>query len=175
MPAVNASDPVATFVVVDLDGVLADTRHRLHWLDSRPKNWSEFFAAAVDDPVLPEGRDAVELAAHAHQIIYLTGRPSSYRDDTTRWLMQNALPPGELVMRPVRDRRPARMLKLDALRRLQGRGDVVMVIDDDAEVVDAVRAAGLPVTHARWMPAHTSSDRVRQQELFEAQERDGRT
>ena len=48
VPGVNA--PVGpTFVVVDLDGVLADTRHRLHWLDIRPKQWSRFFAAAVDE------------------------------------------------------------------------------------------------------------------------------
>ena len=33
--------------IVDIDGVVADVRHRLHHLDRRPKNWSAFFAAAV--------------------------------------------------------------------------------------------------------------------------------
>jgi hypothetical protein len=35
--------PLAVF---DLDGVLADVRHRLHFLDRRPKDWDGFFAAA---------------------------------------------------------------------------------------------------------------------------------
>ena len=160
MPGVNAP-PGPTFVVVDLDGVLADTRHRQQWLDRRPKRWSEFFAAAVDDPVLPEGRAAVELAAQAHEIVYLTGRPSNYREATTAWLAQHTLPPGELVMRTARDHRPARLMKLEALSRLQQRGEIVMVIDDDEEVVRAVEQLGVPVTHAQWMPEPPRQARTR--------------
>ncbi len=160
MPGVNA--PVGpTFVVVDLDGVLADTRHRLHWLDIRPKQWSRFFAAAVDDPVLPEGRAAVELAAQAHQIVYLTGRPANYRDETSSWLTQHALPAGELLMRTARDHRPAPQMKLDELRRLQRRGEIVMVIDDDEAVVRAIEQIGIPVTLAQWMPEPRRQARAR--------------
>jgi hypothetical protein len=157
---VNASRG-STFVVVDLDGVVADTRHRLHWLDTRPKQWSQFFAAAVDDPVLPEGRAAVELAAQAHEIVYLTGRPANYREETAAWLAQHALPGGQLVMRIARDHRPARLMKLAELRRLQGRGEIVMVIDDDEAVVRAIEQAGIPVTHAQWMPEPTRQARAR--------------
>ena len=32
--------PLAIF---DIDGVVADVRHRLHHLESRPKGWDEFF------------------------------------------------------------------------------------------------------------------------------------
>jgi hypothetical protein len=160
VPRVNASlGP--TFVVVDLDGVLADTRHRQHWLDGRPKQWSQFFASAVDDAVLPEGRTAVELAAQAHEIVYLTGRPANYRRETTAWLAQHALPAGELVMRTARDHRPARLMKLEELGRLQRRGEIVMVIDDDEEVVRAVEQVGIPVTHAQWMPEPERQARTR--------------
>ena len=43
--------PLAVF---DLDGTLADTRHRLHHLERRPADWDAFFAAARDDPPLPD-------------------------------------------------------------------------------------------------------------------------
>ncbi|MBA3955457.1 MAG: hypothetical protein H0X58_02180 [Acidimicrobiia bacterium] len=43
--------------VVDIDGVLADVGHRLHFLDRRPKDWKGFFAAARTDPPHPEGID----------------------------------------------------------------------------------------------------------------------
>ena len=39
--------------VLDIDGVLADVRHRLHHLERQPTSWSGFFAAAVSDPLLP--------------------------------------------------------------------------------------------------------------------------
>ena len=39
--------------VFDIDGVVADVRHRLHHLERR--RWLRFFEAADEDTVLPEG------------------------------------------------------------------------------------------------------------------------
>jgi hypothetical protein len=161
-----------TVVVFDIDGVLADLRHRLHFLQRRPKDWDGFFAAAGDDPVLTEGRDAALLAAQAHEVVYLTGRPSSLEQVTREWLAHGELPPGRLLMRRGTDRRPARQVKVEALRRLSAANQVVMVVDDDASVVAAIRAIGLPVTHAAWMPRDEAPEQVA---LFDAQEHDGRT
>ncbi len=36
--------------VFDIDGVLADVRHRLHHVAARPKDWDAFFGAAPQDP-----------------------------------------------------------------------------------------------------------------------------
>ena len=64
--------------VFDIDGVLADVRHRLHHVASRPKDWDAFFGAAADDPPLTEGLGAVATADRAgHVIVYLTGRPGA--------------------------------------------------------------------------------------------------
>ena len=41
--------------VVDIDGVVADVRHRLHFIEGTPRQWDRFFAAADEDPPLPEG------------------------------------------------------------------------------------------------------------------------
>ena len=55
------SDP-RPLAIIDLDGVVADARHRLHHLETRPKDWDAFFAAAVDDDAHPEGVAIVDGA-----------------------------------------------------------------------------------------------------------------
>ena len=168
MTRVQPAEPAA-YAVVDLDGVVADVRHRLPFLDRRPKDWDGFFAAAVDDPVLAEGGAVVaELVARGHEVVWLTGRPERCRADTVRWLSRHGLPDGPLYMRGNRDRRPARETKLEKVRELARRRPVAVVVDDDDLVVRTLRFAGFNVLHAQWMAEP-------QPTLFEAQETDGRT
>ena len=164
--------------VLDIDGVLADVRHRVHHVARRPKNWSAFFAAAVDDPPLPEGLAvAAAMVQEGLSVVYLTGRPERCRRDTVGWLARPGLPAGPLHMRRDRDHRPARQTKLEVLRRLSHDGEVAVVVDDDSAVVELLRANGFQVLHATWMDGGTegvdTSDA--QGALFEAQETDGRT
>ena len=169
----------------DLDGVLADVRHRLHHLAHRPKDWDAFFAAAVADPPLPEGLAAVaEAARTGHAIVYLTGRPERCRADTLEWLAAHGLPDGQLFMRDDTDRRPARFTKVARLRRLAREAEIAVLVDDDAAVVESVRSAGFPVLHATWMdeqpsPSTSGSELSTHDNdravLFEAQEGEGRT
>jgi hypothetical protein len=155
--------------VFDIDGVLADVRHRLHFLEHRPKNWHGFFAAAVHDPLLEPGREALVEAARASTIVYVTGRPARCRHDTLEWLRSHGLPTGELHMRPNRDRRPARFYKGEVIAGLAARYDLVAVVDDDVRVVEHLRGMGLPVLHATWMGEEQLDL------LHQAQETEGRT
>lgn len=167
--------------VFDIDGVLADVRHRLHHVAARPKDWDAFFAAAPKDAALPEGMAAVSAAQRAGDlVIYLTGRPERCRADTLAWLAGQGLPPGDLFMRGDADRRPARFTKVATLRRLARQFRVEVFVDDDAAVVETVRAAGFPVLHATWMPARepgapAAPGPAAQAVLFDIQESDGRT
>jgi hypothetical protein len=34
-------------VIIDIDGTLADTTHRLHHIKSKPPNWDAFFAECM--------------------------------------------------------------------------------------------------------------------------------
>lgn len=159
-------------VVLDIDGVLADVRHRLHFVERRPKDWDEFFAAMDDDAALEEGVAlARDHAAHGRTIVYLTGRNEDHRGLTERWLERHGLPEGRLVMRRSDDRRPARLFKPQALSRIARDGEVLAVVDDDEAVVRVLRDAGWPVVHATWM----NQDSDTQQALFAAQEVDGRS
>lgn len=157
--------------VLDIDGVLADVRHRLSHVLRRPRDWDAFFAAAPLDALLPEGLNrATELAARG-DIIYLTGRPERCRPDTETWLTNNGFPNAGVLMRPDTDRRPARMFKLDEVRRLAATATIDLVVDDDVLVVETLIAAGFSVEHAQWMP----ETEPQQASLFDAQEREGRT
>src|SRR3954453_14131912 len=85
--------------VIDLDGVVADVRHRLHHLDAKPLDWDAFLAAIPDDPVLAEGRAVLVRLAPDHEVVYLTGRPERTRAATEAWLRRHRLPKGRLIMR----------------------------------------------------------------------------
>lgn len=56
-------------VVFDVDGVLADVRHRLHFLRTRPKDWPAFFAAVPDDPPLAQGLRLAARYAVQHRLV----------------------------------------------------------------------------------------------------------
>ncbi len=156
--------------VIDIDGVVADVRHRLQHVARAPKDWDAFFAGAPDDEVLAVGVDTVRRLAEVCEIVYLSGRPEWCRRDTRDWLARHALPPGDLHLRPRNDRRPARLIKVEALDRLSERGHVTVLVDDDPQVCAAARAAGYDVLPADWM-----GERRDQDVLHEAQEVDGVT
>ena len=155
-----------SIAVFDIDGVVADVRHRVHLVSPPRRNWSRFFELAKDDPPSAEGVDWALRAAADHDLVWLTGRPEWLRPVTTRWLERHGLPSGELLMRPDGDYRPARYYKVDALRTLADR-DIVVFVDDDPDVVHAAAAAGFTTSLATWLPRSTA--------LSDAQERSGRT
>ena len=157
------------WAVVDLDGTLADVRHRLHHVERRPKDWSAFFAAAPKDAVLPEGEAVVRRLAQDHRVAYLSGRPERCRTDTQRWLDRFDLPPGPIYLRRADDRRPSWRGKLSRLRRLSEDGGVDVLVDDDPVVVQHAQAAGFTVLRADWMPREADDT------LFDIQQSEGRT
>ena len=163
----RSANPRSVLAAVDIDGVLADVRHRLHHLEQSPKDWAAFFAAAAQDPPLREGVGVVLKLAEICEIVYLSGRPEWLRADTLDWLARHDLPEGELHLRPARDFRPARLLKVEVLDRLSRQKPVSVLVDDDPHVCEAARRAGYDVLPATWM----GGARV----LTEAQESDGAT
>ena len=158
------SRPLAVF---DIDGVLADVRHRLRFVERRPKDWAAFFAAAVDDPPLAQGVALAQESAKDCDVVYVTGRPERCRADTLDWFRRHGLPEGRLSMRRDNDRRPARLAKPQLLRSLARDRVVAVVVDDDAQVCAAYRKAGWRVLEAGWMGAEPV--------LEQAQEQEGRT
>ncbi|MFF9778808.1 HAD family acid phosphatase [Streptomyces sp. NPDC013978] len=156
--------PLAVF---DLDNTLADTAHRQRFLERSPRDWDAFFAAAPQDPPLPEGVALARESAEECEVVYLTGRPERCRRDTVDWLAAQGLPEGRIWMRRNNDRRPARRTKLEILRDLARTREIRVLVDDDELVCEDAERAGFTVVRARW--AATSAA------LKVAQEREGRT
>jgi hypothetical protein len=161
--------PQRALAVVDVDGVLADVRHRLHHVKSRPKNWDAFFAAAPDDQPLEQGLETVRKLAEVCDIVYLSGRPEHCRQDTLDWFEKHDLPAGDLRLRRRGDYRPARITKVEELDRLSEHATVTVLVDDDPLVCEAARKAGYDVLPADWMQEEPEPA------LLEAQEVEGRT
>lgn len=157
--------------VVDIDGVVADVRHRVHFVENRPKDWKRFFAAAVDDEPHAEGIAVVRRLLEDHDVVYLTGRPEHLRSDTEAWLARHGIGGLALHMRPGNDRRPSARFKVEALRRLARRRHVGIVIDDDRAVVAAMNEAGYTTLLADWETRDAATDAS----LRNAQEVEGRT
>jgi phosphoglycolate phosphatase-like HAD superfamily hydrolase len=161
------TDLLPRLAVFDIDGVVADVRHRLHHLERRPKNWAGFFAAARRDPPLPEGVELAKGYARSHHLVWLTGRPEHLREVTLAWLAAQDLPHEWLLMRPANDRSPARLFKERQLKYLGREAQVDLVVDDDPAVVTRLLEAGWPVRQADWV--------AYREPLRQAQEGDGRT
>jgi hypothetical protein len=154
----------SVLAVIDIDGVVADVRHRLHHVHRH--QWQQFFAAADADPLLVEGASLVADLERGHDIVWLSGRPEWLRPVTVDWLTRHRLPADEVHLRPDGDYRPARVFKLAVLRAVAPRA-IAAFVDDDVEVVDAALAAGYPAVLADWVPKDAG--------LREAQEHLGRT
>ncbi|WP_405866298.1 MULTISPECIES: hypothetical protein [unclassified Streptomyces] len=160
----SSKRPLAVF---DLDNTLADTAHRQRFLERKPRDWDAFFAAAPDDPPIPEGIALVLESAKECEVVYLTGRPERCRRDTLDWLAAQGLPDGRVHMRRNDDRRPARRTKLETLRRLARTRDIRVLVDDDELVCEDAERAGFTVVRARWTAPSA--------QLEVAQEQEGRT
>ncbi len=150
-PNPREAAPELPFAVLDLDGVLADVRHRLPLVRTKPKRWDDFFDAAEADPVLPEGRATADRLAVDHVIAYVSGRPERCRAATEKWLEDNGFPAGPVYLRPDDDRRPARLVKVAVVRRLARERPVAVIVDDDVRVTAALQEAGFAVVLADWM------------------------
>lgn len=157
--------------VVDIDGVVADVRHRLRHVEHGRKNWKAFFAAAAEDGTHEEGLAVVETLRGGHEIVFVTGRPEHLRTVTETWLTNSGLGGHRLFMRSDRDRRPAAQMKREVIAGLARTRTIGIVVDDDPKVLAVLRAAGHPTFAATW---ERRSDDERAA-LDSAQESQGRT
>jgi uncharacterized HAD superfamily protein len=132
-------------VIVDLDGTIADVRHRLHFVQGPgKKRWKRFFQAQENDvPVAPVLARVRELC-QKHEIVIVTARPDICREGTERWLERHSIPYSRMFMRRDGDHRPDYEVKKEILDRI-GRDRVRLVLEDRPLVCRMYREAGLNV------------------------------
>lgn len=114
-------------IICDIDGTLADlgTRHPFDFVN-------------VDKDAVKHA--TAELVRVLHQagyaIILFSGREDSARELTIAWLRANEIPFDQLTMRRTGDRRKDSVVKRQMYERtVQGKYDVLLVLDDRDQVV----------------------------------------
>ncbi len=153
--------------VFDLDNTLADTAHRQHFLERRPRDWDGFFAAAPQDPPLAEGVALALRAPARARSAASPGVPSGAAGTPWTGLAAHG-PPGRdgctcgATPTAGRPGSPA-----EILRRLARDREIRVLVDDDELVCDDAERAGFTVVRARWAAKSAA--------LRDAQEREGRT
>ncbi|MHB1212771.1 MAG: phosphatase domain-containing protein, partial [Candidatus Nanopelagicales bacterium] len=104
-------------------------------------------AAVPADAPIEEGIRLLTEAGADHEIVLLSGRPESTRQDTSDWLGRHGVPFDRLVLRRNTDHRPAPVMKAELVGGIAPPDQVAMVVDDDASVVDRLAALGYPALH----------------------------
>lgn len=154
-------------LICDIDGTIADCQWRRHFADrarasknreEREQNWASFHENCVSDKPFEGERDLLrgwEMADPRNAIIYLTGRPDTYRAQTTMWLTQHGFPSGLLLlMRPALSRSSSPDFKVGQLRHIstnvmRGNDRILLVLEDDERCVAMWREMGLTCLHPR--------------------------
>jgi phosphoglycolate phosphatase-like HAD superfamily hydrolase len=131
-------------VIFDLDGTIANTNHRQHFLEKTPKDWQSFFNACSEDAPIDFIIRLMQALTN-HHIIICTGRPSSHRSQTVSWLMHHCVPWSVLHMRAAGDLRSDHVVKKEMLDNLRSAGIVPwLAVDDRPSVIAMWRSNGVP-------------------------------
>jgi hypothetical protein len=141
------------FVVLDLDGTLADVSHRAHHVEKDPKDWDAFFRPdlVIKDTVVKDAaRVLSKLLELRVDLVVLTGRNEDLRDTTMRWLFEAlniSLPESHLLMRPNGNMLTAAEYKKEQLlnfkQGLENRDAAFIIIDDDVSAGTALSEFGI--------------------------------
>lgn len=131
-------------IIVDLDGTLCDTRHRQHHMAAEKKNWMAFYEGISQDEPNQWCLELVRAMAYRCEIVFVSGRPDTYREITEAWLKPHLGLPQYLYMRREGDFRKDSVVKEEIYRRdIEPKHEILFCIDDRQQVVDAWRELGL--------------------------------
>lgn len=127
--------------IFDLDGTLALTYHRQHFLDNKsdPDRWRKFFEACINDsPNIPVIDTMHKLIDSGADVWIWSGRDGTVQRETLEWLQQHTgLEEEALSMRLPGDYTPDEELKQSWLQAMSAydRRRLVAVFDDRDKVV----------------------------------------
>lgn len=142
--SIKADSPIRA-AVIDIDGVLSEATSRQHYLENDTQDWSGFFDACGEDPVIDEVRVLLDLLDPALRIVLLTARPLRVHPLTEAWLTRYSIRWDLLVMQPSNSTRDARDFKQSVTKDLRRFGfDLVLAIEDDLRNVEMFRGEGIP-------------------------------
>lgn len=134
------------FVVFDLDGTLALTEHRSHFLTGQTKDWRGFYAACDrDEPCWPLINTMECLIATGHRVEIWSGRSNEVDRKTVQWFAQHGVERPLIRMRQEGDHTPDDVLKKRWLDECDAKPD--LVFEDRKRMVQMWREQGVVTCH----------------------------
>ena len=106
-------------VFFDIDGVLADCKHRLHYQEE--KDYDQFYSPEEmkKDKPIQSGIELYESLCEnmLSEMIIVTGRPYRTLETTKKWLEKNGVVAPIIIMRKDGDYRSSENIKVQALKK----------------------------------------------------------
>lgn len=144
-------------IIVDLDGCLFDSAHRMHFITGAKgiKSYSAWIHETDRDIPNQWCQDLIMgFRLQGYKIIYVTGRNEDCRETTRSSLLRHV--PGsqheELLMRGAKDNRPDNIVKQEIyFQEIIQKYQVVLAVDDRPGVAKMWRHLGITCLHcAGW-------------------------
>ena len=136
-------------IVFDIDGTIADNKHRSHYVRDKPKNWPQYKSLLHLDTPFNDIVNIMKLFYETDHIINLcSGREVTEYPDTEKWLKRyNIFHMIKYVyMREERDYRPDDIIKIELIEEMRNDGyEPILWFDDRDRVVKAIREQGIRV------------------------------
>ena len=138
-------------IIVDIDGTIANCKHRLDLIKKEPKDWDKFHELSVKDTVIEKNMDLIKIINlySSAKPIFITGRPLKLHHVTKHFIQKNfneCLNNFELFMREYDDKRKTWIVKRELyFRYVFTKYDVKMVFEDDPRCIRMYRDLGLNV------------------------------
>lgn len=136
------------YVLCDIDGTIADIKHRLQYARGETKDWKKFFSLISEDTVRKDVQKIlIDLYNEGNTIIFVSARPDTYRQQTLEWLEKHYLSfAWTLIMRRGNDTREDSVIKKQILDTyFPDKTKIKCVIDDRPRVIKMWKDEGLEV------------------------------
>jgi FMN phosphatase YigB (HAD superfamily) len=132
-------------IIFDLDGTLADCRHRLKYINGEmgKKDWDAFHKACVHDIPIEPVVDLYRQLYPTNHVRIWSGRNKVVWEETHAWLDQHRISIATVRMREIGDYRQDCIVKAGWLEALPKSEWPELVFDDRQQVVDMWRSHGI--------------------------------
>lgn len=129
-------------VIFDIDGTLAEIKHRRHFISHGASDWRSFSESMVTDTVHEPVRRLCNILFEAGFVVFLfSGREEEYREVTEIWLDHKQIRYHHLHMRANKDYRQDSVIKREMLyQHIPDKSKILFVVDDRQQVVEMWRS-----------------------------------
>ena len=139
---------MSKIILCDIDGTVANNEHRQHFLKNK-KDWKGFFDDMINDiPIHNVINKVIEEKNAGKEIVFITGRPESYRNVSMVWLSKYFSFNFGLLMREDKDQRNKVIVKKDIFEKKFSKSEISYVIDNDKDLLKLWSELGLKTVDA---------------------------